>query len=68
LGNRYRYGLTLSVGIAVGVLTATAVIHAQQKKLPRGYIVGEPKVVDPATFQKYVHRYQARLRHSGGIF
>jgi uncharacterized protein (DUF1330 family) len=49
-----NHKLTLAVlaGISVGVAGAQA-IHAQQAKVPPGYVIAEVEVTDPATMQKY---------------
>ena len=47
-----KLALAALAGISIGVGGAEA-IHAQQGKMPPGYIIAEVDVTDPSTMQKY---------------
>jgi len=57
-----NHKLTLAVlaGVSIGVAGAQAV-HAQQPKVPPGYVIAEVDVTDPSTMQKYVERVPETL-------
>jgi uncharacterized protein (DUF1330 family) len=57
-----NHKLTLAVlaGVAIGVAGATA-IHAQQEKVPPGYVIAEVDVTDPTTLQKYAEKVPETL-------
>ena len=48
----HKLALAALAGISIGVAGAEA-IHAQQEKMPPGYVIAEVDVTDPATMQKY---------------
>jgi uncharacterized protein (DUF1330 family) len=64
---KYELALTLFTGIAIGLAAGTA-IHAQQTQAPPAYVVAEPVVSDPATFQKYGQQVPGTLEPFGGHF
>jgi uncharacterized protein (DUF1330 family) len=64
---KLKVTLALLAGAAMGVAGAE-VIHAQQVKVPKGYVIAEVKVKDMATFQKYIAAVPATLAPYNGQF
>ena len=48
----HKLVLVALAGISLGVVGASG-IHAQQTKVPPGYVIAEVEVTDPGTIQKY---------------
>jgi len=48
----HKLVLALLAGAAIGVASSSG-IHAQQTKVPPGYVIAEVEVTDPTTMQKY---------------
>src|ERR1700730_11601521 len=63
----HKLALAVLAGIAIGVAGATA-IHAQQVKVPAGYVIAEVDVTDPATFQKYAEKVPETLAPFNGHY
>jgi uncharacterized protein (DUF1330 family) len=64
---KYKLLLTLFTGVVIGFVAGPA-IHAQQTKAPPAYVIAEPVVSDPATFQKYGQQIPGTLEPFGGHF
>ena len=47
-----KLALAVLAGVTIGFAGAAA-IHAQQTKMPPGYVIAEVEVTDPTTLQKY---------------
>jgi uncharacterized protein (DUF1330 family) len=47
-----KLALAVLAGVSIGV-AGTELNHAQQVKIPPGYVIAEVDVTDPATMQKY---------------
>ena len=47
-----KLALAVMAGVSIGI-AAAKLIHAQQVKTPRAYVIAEVEVTDPTTFQKY---------------
>ena len=48
----HKLALAVLAGAVIGVASASG-IHAQQAKVPPGYVIAEVEVTDPITMQKY---------------
>ena len=58
---------TALTSFALGI-SADAILHAQQARSPRAYVIGEVNVKDPVAFQKYSSQVPATLKPFGGEF
>ena len=63
----HKLALAVLAGVSIGVAGATA-IHAQQAKVPPGYVIAEVDVTDPATFQKYREKIPETLAPFNGHY
>jgi uncharacterized protein (DUF1330 family) len=61
----HKLSLAVLAGASIGVAGATA-IHAQQAKVPPGYVIAEVDVTDPTTFQKYREKIPGTLAPFNG--
>jgi uncharacterized protein (DUF1330 family) len=59
--------LILTAGVALGLAVSSA-IHAQQAKVPAGYLIAEVNVTDPATFKGYASQVQGTFTPFGGKY
>ena len=64
---QHKLVLAVLAGISIGVAGAL-VVHAQQTRTPPGFVIAEPDVTDPATFQKYSAEVPKTLAPFGGHF
>ena len=67
MNTNFKLALMLVIGVMIGLATGT-VIYAQQTKAPPAFVVAEPIVSDPVTFQKYSQQVAGTLAPFGGHF
>jgi uncharacterized protein (DUF1330 family) len=67
MNTNHKLVLSLFTGMAIGLATGT-VIYAEQTKAPPAFVVAEPFISDPATFQKYAQQVPATLVPFGGHY
>jgi uncharacterized protein (DUF1330 family) len=65
--SNHKLALAVLGGVSIGVAGATA-IHAQQAKVPPGYVIAEVDITDPATFQKYAEKVPETLAPYNGHY
>jgi uncharacterized protein (DUF1330 family) len=65
--SNHKLAVAVLVGILIGVAGANA-IHAQQMKVPAGYVIAEVDVTDSATFQKYAEKVPATVAAFNGHY
>jgi len=67
MNSNLKAALAVLVGVAIGV-SGNTVARARQVKPPRAYVLAEPDVTDPATFQKYAASVPGTLALYGGHY
>jgi len=67
MNSNYKLAVAVLAGFSIGV-AGTSVIHAQQAKVPPGYVIAEVDVTDPAAFQKYAEKVPATVAAANGHY
>ncbi|HKM67073.1 MAG TPA: DUF1330 domain-containing protein [Candidatus Acidoferrum sp.] len=65
--SNHKLAVAVLAGVSLGVAGANA-IHAQQIKVPAGYVIAEVDVTDPAAFQKYAEKVPATVAAYNGHY